>query len=70
MVGDNNQRNTEDSNLEIRKPIFLFNRTNEAEARNRKILAAFNCNLGASIASQKFSPLNYGSEFHDTADLS
>ena len=34
-----------------------------------KILAAFNGNLGAEIASQKCIPLNYGSEFRNTADL-
>ena len=45
--------------LEI--PIFSLNRTNKAAFRNRKILAAFNGDLGAAIEAQKDSPLNYGS---------
>ena len=69
MVDDNNQINTEDTNSEIRKPIFLFNRTNEAAVRSRKILAPFNGDLGAEIAAQKGSPLKYGSEFRNTAEL-
>ena len=53
----------------LENPIFSFKRTNEAEVRNSKILAAFNGDLGATIASQNNSPLNYESEFRDTADL-
>ena len=45
----------------LEKPIFLFNRTNEAAVRKNKILVAFNGDLGAAIAAQKGSPLNYGS---------
>ena len=69
MVDDNNQINTEDTNSEIRKPIFLFNRTNEAAVRSRKILAPFNGDLGAEIEAEKDSPLNYGSEFCNTEAL-
>ena len=54
----------------LENPIFSFKRTNEAEVRNSKILAAFNGDLGATIASQNNSPLNYGSYFLNTADLS
>ena len=50
-------------------PIFSFRRTHDAAVRNRKILAAFNVDLGAEIAAQKDSPVNYGSEFRNTADL-
>ena len=32
------------------KPIFSFKRANDAAYRNRKILAAFNGNVGAEIA--------------------
>ena len=52
------------------QPIFLFNITNKAAARNIKILSALNCNLGAALAAQKGVPLNYGSEFRDPAYLS
>ena len=69
MVGDNNKRNTEDTNSKIGKLISLFNRTNEAEVRNSKILASFNGDLGAEIVAQKFSPLEYGSEFCNTSEL-
>ena len=51
------------------KPIFLFRRTNEAEVRNIKILASFNGDLGASLAAQNNIPLNYESEFCNTAEL-
>ena len=51
------------------KPIFSFRRTHEAAVRYRKILAAFKGDLGAAIVSQKDSPINYGSEFFDTAAL-
>ena len=54
----------------LENPILLFKKTNEAAVRNIKTLTAFNGDLGASIAEQNFSPLNYGSEFCDTADLS
>ena len=48
------------------KPIFSFSITHEAAVRNSSILASLNGELGASILSQKYSPVNYGSEFHDT----
>ena len=51
------------------KPIFSFKRTHEAEVRNGKILAAFNGDLGAAIVAQKYSPVNYGSEFRGSAAL-
>ena len=50
-------------------PIFLFRRTHDAAVRNRKILASFKGDLGAAIAAQKDSPVNYGSEFCDIASL-
>ena len=42
------------------KPIFLFRRTHEAAFRSSKILAVFKGDLGAAIAAQKESPVNYG----------
>ena len=51
------------------KPIFSFKRTHEASVRNIKILAAFKGDLGASILDHKDSPVNYGSESHDTTSL-
>ena len=51
------------------KPILSFRRTHEASVRNRKILPAFNGELGAEIAAQKYSPVNHGLEFCDTAAL-
>ena len=51
------------------KPTFFFNITNEATASNSNIILVLNGDLGAEIAAQKFSPLNYGSEFRNTADL-
>ena len=53
----------------LEKLIFLFRRTNEAAVKNRKILAALDGDLGASNTAQKYSPLNHGSEFCDTAAL-
>ena len=53
----------------LEKTIFLFSKTQEASSRNGKILASFNGDLGASIAAKKDSPLNYGSEFCNTAAL-
>ena len=50
-------------------PIFSFRRTHEAAVRNRKILAAFNGDLGAEIAAQKEIRVNYGWDFRDTAAL-
>ena len=50
-------------------PIFLFRRTYEVAVRNIKILASFKGDLGAAIATQKDSPVKYGSEFCDTASL-
>ena len=50
-------------------PIFLFRITHEAEVSNRKILTAFNGNLGAEIAAQNESPVNYRPKFRDTAAL-
>ena len=41
-------------------PIFSFRKTHEAAVRNSKILAAFKGDLGAEIAAQKDSPVNYG----------
>ena len=52
------------------KPIFSFKRTNEAASRNIKIISTFNGNLGTVLAAQNDSPLNYGSEHRDTAELS
>ena len=54
----------------LEKPILLFKRTNEAAVRNSKTLAAFNGDLGAAIEAQKGIPLNYGSEFRNTSELS
>ena len=51
------------------KPIFSFKRTHEAEVRNSKIMVAFKGDSGVAIATHKDSPVNYGSEFHDTAAL-
>ena len=51
------------------KPIFSLRRTHEAAVRKSKILTAFKGNLGAAIAAQKYSPVNYGSEFRDIASL-
>ena len=42
------------------KPILLFRITHKATVRNSKILAAFKGDLGAVIAAQKDSPINYG----------
>ena len=53
----------------LEKPIFSFRRTNEAEFRNIKIPVSFNGDLGASLAAQNNSPLNYESEFCNTAEL-
>ena len=50
-------------------PVFLFRKAHEAAVRNKKILAAFNGDLGAAIAAQKYIPVNYGSEFQDTEAL-
>ena len=50
-------------------PIFLFRKTHEAAFRTSTILPAFNGDLGAAIAAQKDNPVNYGSEFCDTAAL-
>ena len=47
----------------------MFSRTKKAAVKNSKILAAFNGDLGAAIAAQKYSPLNQGTEFRDTASL-
>ena len=47
------------------RPILSFRRTHEAAVRNSKIRAAFKGDLGAAIAAQKNSPVNYGSEFRD-----
>ena len=69
MVGDNNQRNTEDTNSEIRQTHFFGQDKNKAAVSNSKILVAFNGELGAEISAQKGNPFNYGSEFCDTADF-
>ena len=42
------------------KPIFLFSIKHEAAVRDSKILTAFKRDLGAAIAEQKDSPVNYG----------
>ena len=47
----------------------MFKITNKEAVRNSKILVVFNSDLGAVIAAQKDSSLNYESEFHDTAAL-
>ena len=52
------------------KPIFWFKITNKAAARNIKLLATFNRNLGAAIKAKKGSPLNYVSEFRNIDKLS
>ena len=44
----------------VENPIFLVKRKHEAAVRNSKILAAFKGDLGAAIAAQKDSPVNYG----------
>ena len=44
----------------FKNPIFSSRRTHEAAVRNSKILAAFKGDLGAEIAAQKDSPVNYG----------
>ena len=69
MVGDNNQSNTKDTNSEIRKYYFIVQEKNEAAVRNRKILAAFNGDLGAEIAAHKEIPLKYRSYFRNTSAL-
>ena len=56
-------------NQKFENPIFLFRITYEAEIRNSKMLAAFKGDLCAAIVAQKDSPLNYGSEFHNTSAL-
>ena len=48
---------------------MFFRITHEAAVSNRKILAALNSDLGPEIAAQKGSPVNYRSEFCDTAAL-
>ena len=53
----------------LEKPIFSFKKKHEAAVRNRKILAAFKGDLGAAIAAHKDSPVNNGSESHDTTSL-
>ena len=53
----------------FKNPIFSFRITHEVVVRNIKILAEFNGDLGAAIAAQKDSPVNYGSELRDTAAL-
>ena len=52
-----------------KNPIFLFRRTHGAAVKNSKILAAFKGDLGAAIAAQKNSPVNYGLEFRNIASL-
>ena len=47
----------------------MFRRTHKAVARNRKILASFNGDLGAEISAQKYIPVKYGSELRYTAAL-
>ena len=69
MDSDNNNSDNEDSYSEIQNLIISFRRTHKAEVRNSKILAAFNGDLGAAITAQIYSPVNYGSEFCDTAPL-
>ena len=69
MASDNNQSDTEDPNSEILKYHFLFSKTHEVEFRNSKIIAAFNGELGASIARQKDSQVKYVPEFRNTAAL-
>ena len=51
------------------KPIFSFRREHESEDRNSKTLTAFKGDLDTEISAQKYSPVNYGSEFRDTAAL-
>ena len=49
--------------------IFSFRRTHVAAVRNSKILTAFKGDLGAAIAAQKYSSVNYGSEFRNITSL-
>ena len=49
--------------------IFSFRITHEEVVRNRKILATIKGDFGAAITVQKYSPVNYGSEFCDIAFL-
>ena len=44
-------------------------RTHEASVRNSKILEAFKGDLGAALAAQKDSAVNYRSELRDIASL-
>ena len=69
MASNHDQSNTEKNNSEIRKAIFSFKRTHEAEVSNSKILVAFKGDLGAAITAHKDIPVNYGSEFRDTTAL-
>ena len=41
------------------KPIFSLKIKNDAASRNRKIILAFNGNLGAAIAAENNIPLKY-----------
>ena len=66
MVGNKNQRNTENTNSEIGQTNFLFKRTNDVASRNIKILAAFNGNSVTEVVSQNNIPLNYVSELRNT----
>ena len=44
----------------LNKTILSFEITNKAASRNSKKIAKFNGNLGAEIAAQNYSSLNYG----------
>ena len=70
MASNHDQSDTGDTNSEIREAHFSFKWTNEAAIRNIKILAEFKGDLGAEIAAQKDSSVNYRSEFRDTMALS
>ena len=48
---------------------FSCSREHIRQQSGIKILAAFNGELGAAIMAQKDSPVNYGSEFRNTAAL-
>ena len=50
--------------------ILSFRRRHEAAVRNSKIFAELKGDLGAEIASQKDSSVNYGPEFRNAAALS
>ena len=53
----------------FKNPMLFLMITHDAAVRNSKILASLKGDLGASIAAQKYIPVNYRSEFRDIAAL-